>query len=85
MPGKIGMKKIIKPKVLLYNNCEKINHGVSGFVMIAESHISIHTYPNRKVFYMDVFSCKDFDVEKTKAEINKFFDSKVIKNRVCTR
>lgn len=41
-------------------------HGVSGVVNIAESHISIHTWPEYKYAAVDVFTCGD-SVEPEKA------------------
>ena len=41
-------------------------HGVSGVVNIAESHISIHTWPEYKYAAVDVFTCGD-DVDPEKA------------------
>ena len=39
--------------------------GLSGFVMIAESHISFHTFPNRGFVTADVYTCQnDLDEEK---------------------
>lgn len=32
-------------------------HGVSGVVVIAESHLSIHTWPERAYAAADIFSC----------------------------
>lgn len=60
LPEKIGMRKIIKPvlKKIAGNNI-KDPGGYSGFVMIAESHISIHTFPNRKFVSIDVYTCKN--------------------------
>jgi|TARA_B110000263_G_C15263511_1_gene489978 S-adenosylmethionine decarboxylase len=41
--------------------------GVTGIVSIAESHISIHTWPEHFYAAIDIFSCgKDFDIEKSK-------------------
>jgi len=40
--------------------------GVSGVVNIAESHISIHTWPEFKYAAVDVFTCGD-DVDPEKA------------------
>ena len=38
--------------------------GVTGIVSIAESHISIHTWPEFKYAAVDIFSCgEDFDLE----------------------
>ena len=46
-PANLGMNRITEPKVLEYNGPVVEDAGVSGFVIIAESHISIHTFPYR--------------------------------------
>jgi S-adenosylmethionine decarboxylase len=61
VPDLMGMTKITQPKVLRYVGSKPEDWGVSGFVMIAESHISMHTFPERRLVWADVFSCKDFD------------------------
>ena len=38
--------------------------GVSGVVLLAESHISIHTWPERNYAAVDIFMCGDCDPEK---------------------
>jgi S-adenosylmethionine decarboxylase len=38
--------------------------GLSAYAMISTSHISVHCWPLRRMFMMDVFSCKTFDDEK---------------------
>ncbi len=40
--------------------------GITGMCVISTSHMSIHCWPIRKCFSMDVFSCKDFDANKAK-------------------
>lgn len=37
------------------------NGGVSGVVVLAESHISIHTWPERNFAAVDIFMCGDCD------------------------
>ena len=37
--------------------------GYSGFVMIMESHISLHTFTKRGFVTIDVYSCKEFSSE----------------------
>jgi S-adenosylmethionine decarboxylase len=32
-------------------------HGITGFILLAESHISIHTWPEKKYVAVDIFSC----------------------------
>jgi S-adenosylmethionine decarboxylase len=63
-PGQIGMTKVTPPYVFRYIGSKPEDWGISGFVLIAESHISIHTFPERGYVNIDVFSCKDFDSEQ---------------------
>ena len=60
-PAAIGMTKIVAPLVYTYRGKTPEDWGVSGFVLIAESHISIHTFPDRGYVNIDIFSCKDFE------------------------
>jgi S-adenosylmethionine decarboxylase len=62
-PEMLEMTKITQPAVKRYQGTKPEDWGVSGFVMIAESHIAIHTFPERGLVWADIFSCKDFDVE----------------------
>jgi S-adenosylmethionine decarboxylase proenzyme len=38
-------------------------HGVSGVVVIAESHLTVHTWPEHGYAAVDVFSCGGLDLE----------------------
>lgn len=63
LPDRIGMTKMIPPQVYTYHGARPHDWGVSGFVLIAESHISVHTFPDREHVNIDVFSCKSFDAD----------------------
>lgn len=66
LPDKIGMKKLIKPYVVFAeSNDYKDPGGWSGFVIIQESHISLHTFIKRRFVTIDVYSCKQFDIDYT--------------------
>ncbi len=75
-PAKIGMRKISKAFVFKYNPKNKEEQGLSAFVLIAESHITIHTYPLRQLAKIDIVSCKGFDQEKAAAMLKKTFNAK---------
>ena len=79
-PSTIGMNKIIPPQVYTYHGRTAEDWGISGFVLIAESHISVHTFPDRQHVNIDIFSCKDFEVEASLEDIEETFslsDTKV--------
>jgi S-adenosylmethionine decarboxylase len=49
-------------------------HGVTGVLVLAESHFSAHTYPEDNKVYLDVFCCSDdFDPELTAQVIEEEF------------
>lgn len=59
LPAEMGMHAICAPVVVKVGpNCAKDPGGLSGFVMIAESHISFHTFPARRFVTMDLYTCR---------------------------
>ena len=52
------------PYAFKYHGKVPDDWGLSGFVLIAESHISIHTFPERNYLSLDIFSCKGFDYQQ---------------------
>lgn len=48
--------------------------GVSGVVVLAESHISIHTWPERGFAAVDIFMCGDCDPHKAIAALKRAFE-----------
>lgn len=72
-PSTIGMNKIAPPQVYMYRGPVPEDWGVSGFVLIAESHISVHTFPDRGYINIDIFSCKDFDPGPSIAVVRETF------------
>ncbi len=72
-PSSIGMTKIVPPQVYTYHGQKPEDWGVSGFVIIAESHISIHTFPDRGYVNIDIFSCKEFDPSSSIEDVKAVF------------
>ncbi len=62
-PSQLDMTKIMPPYVFRYQGTVEDDWGVSGVVLIAESHISIHTFPEKGFVTLDIFSCREFDVD----------------------
>jgi S-adenosylmethionine decarboxylase len=57
---KLEMRKLSEPVVKLAKaNDAKDPGGWSGFIMIVESHISVHTFPGRGFVSVDVYTCKN--------------------------
>lgn len=84
-PSRIGMTKIAPPYVFRYLGSKPEDWGISGFVLIAESHISIHTFPERCLVNIDVFSCKDFDSEQVIKDIQAKFELTELKSYLLDR
>jgi len=76
LPEKIGMTKITQPYVFPYSGLIPEDKGITGVVVIAESHISIHTFQEKDYVFVDLFSCKDFDVDFAADYIVNAFESK---------
>ena len=66
------LKKIIKKAVLIANATMLHIHlhrfgkeeGISGVAILAESHISVHTWPERDYIAFDIFMCGDTKPEE---------------------
>jgi S-adenosylmethionine decarboxylase len=63
LPDIIGMTKITQPHVFPYNGLVPDDAGITGVVIIAESHISVHTFPKKQYAFIDIFSCKPFNTD----------------------
>jgi len=71
LPEKMGMEKLTEPVVKYAEPRNfKDSGGYSGFVMIVESHISIHTFPKKKFVSIDAYTCKN---DMDKETIEKYF------------
>lgn len=60
-------------------------YGYSTLVMIAESHLSIHTFPSEGYYTFDCYSCKDFPHEKVVEVLTQFFGEQAMTLNVVDR
>ena len=61
------------------------SYGYSTFVMIAESHLTIHTFPELEYFSFDCYSCKGFDAGDVIEVIHSCFDVEQIDVHMASR
>lgn len=61
------------------------NWGVSGFIMLYESHISLHTWPEEGYVAMDLYSCKDFDDKEITNYVKEYWGAEKMKVKKITR
>ena len=47
-------------------------YGVTAIVLLASSHLALHTWPEYNLVNLDIFSCEDF--EKAKKAFDLFLD-----------
>ena len=79
LPEQLGMHKLAEPNIYFAEgNDLKDPGGWTGVVIIAESHISIHTFPERGFLSADVYTCKNgmdtnfiFEYFKNKFELKE--------------
>ena len=68
----IEMNLLCSPKSV---RCEELNNeGISSFCLITTSHVCLHSWDKKSpnLVQLDVYSCKDFNVDTVLNEINKF-------------
>ena len=63
-------------KVLKLETEKFLPQGVTGFALLAESHLSIHTWPEKGVAMCDIFTCGDgCEPEKAVDYLSKWLSS----------
>jgi S-adenosylmethionine decarboxylase len=87
LPERIGMHKIAEPVLVEVGKLsDKDSGGFSGFVLIAESHISVHTFPLRGFISADVYTCQNvLDVTRICDHFTEAFGLGDIETNVVTR
>jgi S-adenosylmethionine decarboxylase len=73
LPEHLGMHKLSKPHVHFAEGTgSKDPGGWSGYVIIEESHIGIHTFPHFEFVSIDVYTCQNgLDISKIRTFFKK--------------
>ncbi len=85
LPEKMEMTKVMPAYVFPYKGDVPEDWGLTGIVVIAESHLAIHTFPDKGFLTVDIFSCKDFDVRMAVSEIVKAYEPKTWDEQLIMR
>jgi len=59
--------------------------GLSGFMIVAESHVSIHTDIRTGYASIDVYSCKKFDSQLVEEYLVKAFKPQTVRRKMILR
>lgn len=81
------MHALSEPQVFYANgNNKKDPGGWSGFVVIQESHISIHTFPARGFLSADFYTCRNnLDIKKIVSIFQESFELKELETNFLKR
>ena len=87
LPKRLKMTIIGEPLVSKVSSTipKYTDWGLSGFVILLESHISFHTWPKDGFVAMDVYSCKDFNHENTVKYLKSYWRPKKMRIKIIIR
>ncbi|MBN2198029.1 adenosylmethionine decarboxylase [Candidatus Wolfebacteria bacterium] len=85
LPKRFDMNPLGKAVVKKISTDYYPDWGISGFIMLYESHISIHTWPEEKYMAMDIYSCKNFSDKEIIKYLKKYFGCEIMKTKTITR
>jgi S-adenosylmethionine decarboxylase len=85
LPERIGMTKITQPYVFPYEGLIPEDKGITGTVIIAESHITFHSFTDKDYFFFDVFSCKHFDTDVVAKMVQEAFEVQHVERHEALR
>jgi len=85
LPEKINMNTLTKPVIVEDRKGLEEEQGITGFVILDESHLAIHTYPEKGKAYIDIFSCKEINEKVAKEFILENFGKVKISGKLMER
>jgi S-adenosylmethionine decarboxylase len=84
-PDRIGMEKVSPVFLKDIQTSSPLDDGLSGFVIIATSHISLHAWPCYGMVNLDVFSCEPFSPDAVVGFARQMFGAKDVELHVVER
>jgi len=84
-PTRVGMEKVSPVHLYEIETSNPLDAGLSGFVVIAQSHISLHAWPEYGEVDIDICSCKEFSQEEAIAFARKMFQTDDVETHFVVR
>src|SRR5438552_17833207 len=84
-PGYVGMEKVSPVHLYDIETSNPLDAGMSGFVVIAQSHISMHAWPEYGEVDIDICSCKEFSQEDAIAFAKEIFQTDDVESHFVIR
>ena len=84
-PARVGMEKVSPVHLYDIETSNPLDAGMSGFVVIAQSHISLHAWPEYGEVDIDICSCKEFSQEDAIAFAREMFQTDDIEAHFVVR
>src|SRR6516165_8387739 len=72
-PMHIGMQKVGPVELRYIKTNNPLDDGYSGFVIIATSHVSLHSWAAYRMVNLDIFPREEFDIEDALAVARRMF------------
>src|ERR1700730_9216617 len=84
-PARVDMEKVSPVHLYDIETSNALDAGMSGFVVIAQSHISMHAWPEYGEVDIDICSCKEFSQEDAIAFAKEMFQTEDIETHFVVR
>jgi S-adenosylmethionine decarboxylase len=84
-PERIEMERVSPIHLYQIETSNPLDAGLSGFVIIAQSHVSLHAWPHYGEVDIDICSCKEFSQEEAINFAREIFQTDDIEAHFVTR
>lgn len=84
-PARVEMEKVSPVHLYQIETSNPLDAGLSGFVVIAQSHISLHAWPEYGEVDIDICSCKEFSQAEAIAFAKQMFQTDDIEAHFVVR
>src|SRR5256886_672872 len=84
-PSRIGMEKVSPVHLYDIETSNPLDAGLSGFVIIAQSHVSLHAWPEYGEVDIDICSCKEFSQEDAIIFAKEIFQTDDVESHFVVR